>query len=193
VIPIHAFGGVRILPLGSAGRSLSRMPSPFFKGPTYWLLPESPLSSTERLVLVALCSFADGTRVCYPAVVSIAQRSALSERAVQRALRGLSAAGAITVKIRSVKGGPKVNNLYTLLDPSGGLTGDSVTPITARRVTKPTPTGAKTWPKRVPQSHPITCTTTTTANTGFSLEPQTDQDGTVWLGNTPYRDRSARG
>ena len=165
------------------------MPPQYFKGPAYWLLAESPLTATERLVFVAICSCDNGTRTAWPSVLFLAGRCALSERAVQRALRGLAKAGAIRVTVRSVKGGPKTSNLYTILDPSDPATGDTVTPINGRRVTKTTATGDKRWPQRVPQSHPIT-TSITMSNSSSPLELETLPDGSQRLGSVVYRDRS---
>lgn len=67
-----------------------------FFGPTKWLTKQSPLTATQRLVLMGLCIWANSrTGLSYPSVAKLQGATALSERAVRIALRALESAGAI--------------------------------------------------------------------------------------------------
>ena len=67
------------------------------------------LGPTERLIMLALADHADDDGRCYPSVARIAQRTGLSERAVQTNVRSLIAAGYINITIGGGKGN---SNLY---------------------------------------------------------------------------------
>ena len=67
------------------------------------------LGPTERLIMLALADHADDEGRCYPSVARIAQRTGLSERAVQTNVRSLIAAGYINV---TIGGGKGHSNLY---------------------------------------------------------------------------------
>lgn len=67
-----------------------------FFGPTKWLTAASPLSATQRLVLMSLCIWANPrTGLCWPSVASLQRVTALAERTVRKALRALTSVGAI--------------------------------------------------------------------------------------------------
>lgn len=58
---------------------------------------DSGLDGVELAVALALWSFADDSGRCWPALRSLCRRSGWRERAVQRSLRALEAAGVLTV------------------------------------------------------------------------------------------------
>ena len=57
-----------------------------------WPLPMSP---TQKLVLICLADHADEWRSCWPSIGTIAKRTCLSDRAVQKALAWLQASGIV--------------------------------------------------------------------------------------------------
>lgn len=79
--------------------------------PTHWMAHEE-LSSSDKLTLAALSTFADGDGHCWPSIRAIAIRASLSERSVQYALRNLEAAGALTVQQRAGDNGGNSSNGY---------------------------------------------------------------------------------
>lgn len=82
--------------------------------PTYWLETES-LTPADRMVLVALSSFADEGGYCWPSVASLARRSGSSERTVQYSLKRLAELGAIRIEERTREEGGQTSNAYWLL------------------------------------------------------------------------------
>ena len=58
---------------------------------------DSGLDGVELAVALALWSYADDSGRCWPALRSLCRRSGWRERAVQRALRSLEAAGVLSV------------------------------------------------------------------------------------------------
>lgn len=82
-----------------------------------------------RLVLVALADAADDEGRCYPSVSTIARKSSLSERSVQRVLRRLVGDGVMAVDRRAgqpvtTPGGKQRTNLYRL--DLGKIGGDTI-------------------------------------------------------------------
>lgn len=72
------------------------------------------LPPTTKLVLLSLCDHAnDSGESCYPSIKSIADKSSLSERQVQRLIRQLISCGAISVT-RNAKGGRGVTPHYKI-------------------------------------------------------------------------------
>jgi DNA-binding transcriptional ArsR family regulator len=63
---------------------------------------DSNIPSTEKMVLLCLCDFADDDgRNCYPSIATIAKKTSKNERTVQRALRLLEDAKILTSNGRS--------------------------------------------------------------------------------------------
>lgn len=79
--------------------------------PTHWMAHEE-LSSSDKLTLAALSTFADGDGHCWPSIRAIAIRASLSERSVQYALRNLEAIGALIVEQRDGDKGGNSSNGY---------------------------------------------------------------------------------
>jgi GntR family transcriptional regulator len=65
-----------------------------------WALFQKGLSASERVVLVYLANKANGSRVCWPAVPTIAKEMELSVRTVQGAIQRLSTLGLIRIEAR---------------------------------------------------------------------------------------------
>lgn len=82
--------------------------------PTHWLENEE-LEPSDRMVLVALSSFADQQGYCWPSIASIARRARFSERTVQYSLKRLLDLGAISVEERVRKEGGQASNAYWLM------------------------------------------------------------------------------
>lgn len=80
----------------------------------------STLGPTLRLILLSLADHADDEGRCYPSIARLAQRTGLSERAVQCNLRELKRQGYIDVQINAGKHG---SNLYIVCaTPTGNAT-----------------------------------------------------------------------
>lgn len=62
-----------------------------------WVFAHSPAEGTDRLVLLSLANHANELGQSWPSVATIAQEANVSERAVQRSLASLRAAGALEV------------------------------------------------------------------------------------------------
>lgn len=62
---------------------------------------DSDLPSTDKMVLLCLCNFANDTGDCWPSISTLVKKTGLSERTVQRAIRRLIDAGILTIKERS--------------------------------------------------------------------------------------------
>lgn len=69
------------------------------------------LSSTEKIVMLSLADHANDEGVCYPSVTRLTQRTGLSERAVQGAMKRLREGGYLSVEKNAGRAG---SNLYTL-------------------------------------------------------------------------------
>ncbi len=78
------------------------------------------LSSTEKLVLIALADQSDEEGYCWPSVATIAERTCLADRSVQRSIQSLVDRGILTVD--KSKGGR--TNSYLIQ-----ANGDTVTPL----------------------------------------------------------------
>jgi DNA-binding transcriptional MocR family regulator len=98
-----------------------------------WVWDHSASQSTDRLVLLALADSADDSGSCWPSVLTLARKAAVSRRTVQRSLRTLEDMG----EVSSVKGGGTGSSRYritldprvdsTQFAPRQGDTGDNVT------------------------------------------------------------------
>jgi len=71
---------------------------------------ELKIPQTEKMVLLCLCDYANDKGECWPAVESLARKCSVSDRTVQRAIRGLVQAGILTV--RQSQG--RVANTYSI-------------------------------------------------------------------------------
>lgn len=80
--------------------------------PTVWLT--ALLTSSQKLVLCALASFADGDGYSWPSIPALAERASLSERTVQAALRALQDMGVVQVEERYDAAGDRTSNGYWL-------------------------------------------------------------------------------
>lgn len=80
--------------------------------------------ATAKAVLIALADHANGAWTCWPSVARLCQFTALGERTVRRALRRLSASGAIRLVER-----PRQTSLVTLVGGWRGEPGHSDTPV----------------------------------------------------------------
>lgn len=94
-----------------------------------WPLTVTPV---QKLVLISLADQANDDGVSWPGVTSMAKRTCLAERSVQRALRELVALGLVSIKER-----PGRSSVYV---------------VTVRGVTESPP--PESHPKGVSQSHP---------------------------------------
>lgn len=79
--------------------------------PTRWMAHEE-LTSSDKLTLAVLSTFADPDGYCWPSVRTIAERASLSERSVQYALRNLEVVGALIVQRRANDNGGNSSNGY---------------------------------------------------------------------------------
>jgi hypothetical protein len=90
-------------------------------------LEDSRLTANDRLVLLAISSFADADGTAWPGISSLIRRSALSRSAVIRSLDHLESAGVIT-RTKRRDDGKKVNlpNVYKIVEGSVSQTLGSV-------------------------------------------------------------------
>ncbi|GBD22997.1 hypothetical protein HRbin29_00647 [bacterium HR29] len=88
------------------------------------ILDAPDLTANQRLVLVALLRFADERGECFPAVATLASRTGLSERTVQRTLRELEKLGLVAVEER--RGRTRTSTYRLCLEAGKGVT---VTPF----------------------------------------------------------------
>lgn len=135
-----------------------------------WLLDRRDLSGTEKLVWIALRSYA-GFREIRPSVQSVARRAGVSIRTAQRTVVALTGKGLLRVERRSRPDGGFATNRYTLLPsppPQREITETRRQPVTCPPgvMVTPPPGDTLTSPQ-VPQRHhiekikPIKKTTTT--------------------------------
>lgn len=95
---------------------------------TLWdrLLPvlrRKGLTSSDKLVALGLCRFADKKGFCWPSVQALSDLTGLSARQVRRGLDELVRAGAIARISRYTKDGRQRSNLYRFLSNGGRVTG----------------------------------------------------------------------
>lgn len=79
-----------------------------------WDLPCA--SSVEKLVLAALCSYANGEDRCWPSIQSLRNRTHLSERSVQRSISDLKEKGLLILERPG--GGKYKANFYRIILPN---------------------------------------------------------------------------
>jgi hypothetical protein len=139
---------------------------------------ELPLATTPKMVLLALCDWANDRGKCFPSIPRIAHKASLSERQCQRVLQGLAQDGWVEV-IANPMGGRsskryQINVHKVLLSPDDTATeietndanmGDDklspLTPMSPRGVTSTSPLGCH--PCHPNRHRTINETTTTTA------------------------------
>lgn len=68
-----------------------------------------PVTPTQKLVLLGLANYADAQGRCWPSVGRLVERTGLSERAVQMALRAIRTRGLATAQVRT-----GIRTTYTL-------------------------------------------------------------------------------
>lgn len=74
---------------------------------------QAGITSTQKLVLIALADWCNDAGICWPSISTLARKTSLSERGLRKVLRNLEEAGLLETEIKPGKG-----NLYQLkLDP----------------------------------------------------------------------------
>jgi hypothetical protein len=141
-----------------------------------WMLERKDLTGTEKLVWIALKSYA-GCPEIRPGVQTVARRAGVSIRTAQRCFEVLKKKALIRIESRTRPDGGNATNRYILLPSprkSGKVVGATVT--STRRCHGDTPPGDNMAPPQVSQCHPkeykrlIIQNTSTTALT--PLQPQ---------------------
>lgn len=83
--------------------------------PYNWAWGISGLKPAEKLVLLAIASYADKRGVCYPSRRSLVEKTGLSENGVRVALRSLKKAGLVEITSQFDRAtGRKTSSLYQL-------------------------------------------------------------------------------
>jgi len=77
-----------------------------------WVFRNSKAELGDRLVLLAIADFADDNGFCWPSVAKIAEKTLMSERAVQYSIRALVSLGELAASIGT---GELHKNEYTVL------------------------------------------------------------------------------
>ena len=86
---------------------------------------EMDIPSTEKMVLLCLCDYADENgRSCYPAIATLAKRTSKNARTVQRALRWLEGSGICDSRERAGTSTDYTINLAAFVTP------DKLSPLT---------------------------------------------------------------
>jgi hypothetical protein len=119
-----------------------------------WLLDSQGLTGTEKLVWIALKSYA-GCREIRPSVKTLSRRAGVSTRTAQRTIDALSRKNLLRVERRSRPDGGDATNRYILLPfpkRKGGGPGDTVTPSPGCH--GDTPPGGGTSAPRMTPCHP---------------------------------------
>ena len=74
-----------------------------------------PTNAAQRLVLLALADFANENGVCWPSIRVLADRTRMSERGVQKAVRSLEAGNLLAIRTGGFgREGGRYANTYTL-------------------------------------------------------------------------------
>ena len=119
-----------------------------------WLLESRDLTGTEKLVWIALKSYA-GCSEIRPSLKTLSRRASVSRRTVQRTIDTLSKMNLLRVEPRSRPDGGDATNRYILLPfpkQKGGGPGDMVTPSPGCH--GDTPPGVGMSPPRMTPCHP---------------------------------------
>lgn len=137
-----------LAPIGSS-RQDRREERTFFPLSALAKITDTPgLDSKAKLVLFALLRFTNGRGLCWPSIETIADRTGLCTKSVNRALKALRSAGMVTV--RKVAG-PPARNVYDM-SALGAVDEGTQSPVrgTLRPVEEDSP--SQTEGLRVPQS-----------------------------------------
>jgi hypothetical protein len=90
-----------------------------------WVWERSPVAGNERLVLLAIADSAeDDGRNAWPSVATLARKTRLDPRTVQRVIRRLQDSGHLAVATAAGRGGANVYSV--LMNPTGAATADAV-------------------------------------------------------------------
>lgn len=89
-----------------------------------------PSNSAERLVLLTLADYANEHRICWPSVRTLSERTRLSTRGVQKAIRKLEVAGLLRIRTGGINAttGDRYANTYTLVDEQCSPTPEQCSP-----------------------------------------------------------------
>lgn len=82
------------------------------------VIMDSDLSTYEKMVYVALCTFASRANSCFPSVKTLAKAASCSARQVRRCLEGLEKRGLIRIHERMTEKGQS-SNIYDILGAQG--------------------------------------------------------------------------
>ncbi|MFZ6755772.1 helix-turn-helix domain-containing protein [Undibacterium sp. Ji50W] len=134
----------------------------------------SPIQSTHKFVLVALCDNANDQGECYPSVSMLCEKTSLSDRSVQKSLAYLEEKQFIQRRERHGR-----SNYYYIADPRTWFTPEQYSPPndvhpTPERGSPPPPNVVHPTPER---GSPITINEP-------SLEPSVNQSGRKVRGKT---------
>ncbi len=115
---------------------------------------ELPMLPTDKLVMLALADCANDEGWCWPSIATIARKSGVCERSVQRAIRRAEETKLIAKRDEVLGKGCKY-----LIDPRHTVTGDTQSPATHSRKTpdtqSPKPSGTikekegETWAREI--------------------------------------------
>lgn len=81
-----------------------------------WVWDNSPVGGTDRLVLLAIADNADDTGGnAWPAIATLARKTVVDERTVQRSIRRLTEGGHL--RVERTTGGRRSNRYTIIMDP----------------------------------------------------------------------------
>ena len=99
---------------------------------------KQPLSSHEKVILLAIADHANDDGECWPSIAKVAQKACVSERTAQRYIIKLTDEGYLSTVSRSADNGGRMANKYVLhMATNVGGEGDSLTPPGDTSVTTP--------------------------------------------------------
>lgn len=104
---------------------------------------------SRKAVLISLADQANDDGICWPSVNTLAERTCLDERTVQRAIQGLQAEGHLTIQMRSGR-----STIYRLHPCHGG----TPTPVTMTPRHSDTPVTVTPEPPSLCHPTPVTVT-----------------------------------
>lgn len=108
----------------------------------------APVTSTQKLVLLALCDSANDAGECYPSVPTLTLKCSLSERAVQAAVSDLERLGMLRRELRTGR-----STVYWMT-PNESAPPQQMHPRTTRTPAANAPTPAPGAPRPPQQAHP---------------------------------------
>ncbi|MEL7937654.1 helix-turn-helix domain-containing protein [Pseudomonas delhiensis] len=110
--------------------------------------PLQGMSPAQKAVLISLADNANDEGVCWPSVARIAERTCLSERAVQTAIKALAAAGALKIESRQGR-----STMFTIT-PAAYAPPQEMHPRKSRTPAGNAPTPAAPAPQPPQEMHP---------------------------------------